>query len=97
VKAIRQYADRLGFIHLKDLESPVPGATGDLSRSYRFMELGLGKVDLKGVFAALDDVKFRGWAVVELDAVPDNARTPKEAALVSRKYLEDVIGLAVAT
>lgn len=42
-------------------------------------------MDLKGVFAALDDVKFRGWAIVELDAVPDNARTPKEAALVSRK------------
>jgi len=95
VRAIRQYADRLGLMHLKDLESPVSGATGDLSRSYRFMELGRGKVDLKGVFAALGDIKFHGWAVVELDAVPDKARTPKESALISRKYLEDVIGLHV--
>ncbi len=95
VQATRRYADRLVFLHIKDLQSPVPGATGDLSRSYRFMELGRGKVDVKKVFAVLRDVKFRGWVVVELDAVPDEARTPSESALISRKYLEDVIGLRV--
>jgi hypothetical protein len=30
--------------------------------------------------------------VVELDRVPDNSTTPKEAALTSRKYLQDKIG-----
>ena len=53
------------------------------------MELGRGKVNLTGVLAALEDVKFRGWAIVELDSVPDNARTPKESALISRRYLEE--------
>ena len=52
VKAIAQYADRLTVMHIKDVESPVPGAKGDLSRSYRFVELGRGKVNLKGVFDA---------------------------------------------
>jgi inosose dehydratase len=95
VKAIRKFADRLTFMHIKDVESPVPGATGDLSRSYRFVELGRGKVDIKGVFAALEEVRFRDWIVVELDAVPDKARTPKESALINKKYLEEVIGLRV--
>src|SRR5207302_7156881 len=87
VKAIRRYRDRLLFLHIKDVEGPVPGNSD--SKSYRFVELGRGKVDLPAVFAALHDAKFRGWAVVELDAVPDKARTPKESAAICRKYLED--------
>lgn len=93
--AVREYADRLSFLHIKDLEAPVPGATGDTSRSYRFVELGRGKVDLKAVFAALDAVGYKGWAVVELDEVPDNARTPKESALISRAFIEKQLGLKV--
>ena len=88
VKAIRDYRDRLLFLHIKDLETPVPGATGDLSRSYRFVELGRGKVDVRGAMKALEDVGFRGWAVVELDRVPDPARTPKEAGRIAKVYLE---------
>src|SRR5439155_4406791 len=89
VLAVRRYRDRLLFLHIKDVESPVPGAAAG-KPSYRFVELGRGKVDVKGVFAALHDVKFRGWAIVELDSVPDHARTPKESALINRKYLEGI-------
>ena len=84
-QAIRQHAGRLLFLHIKDLESPIPGGAPD---SYRFVELGRGKVDVKGVFAALDDVAFDGWAVIELDAVPDTTRTPKESGAIARRYLE---------
>ena len=94
-KAIARYRERLLFLHIKDLESPVPGVSGDNGRSYRFVELGRGKVDLPAVFAALKKIKFRGWAVVELDAVPDNARTPKESAVISRKFLEEKLGMKV--
>jgi inosose dehydratase len=93
VRAIDEYRDRLSLLHIKDVESPVPGATGDLSRSYRFVELGRGRVDLKGVFAALNRVDFKGWAIVELDRVPDGASTPREAAASSKAYLERVIGV----
>lgn len=88
IAGIRKYADRITVLHIKDLESPVPGATGDLSRSYRFVELGRGKVDLKGVFAALKQVGFKGWAIVELDRVPDPSRTPKDSAIIAREYLQ---------
>lgn len=94
VAAIKEYRSRLLFLHIKDLETPVPGATGDVSRSYRFVELGRGKVNLKGVFDALQAINFNGWAVVELDRVPDEARTPKESAVICKQYLEK-LGLEV--
>jgi inosose dehydratase len=37
-------------------------------------------------------VRYRGWAVVELDRVPDATRTPKECAVISRNYLMQQIG-----
>ncbi len=95
VEALKKYRDRLLFLHIKDVESPVSGAKGDSSRSYRFVELGSGKVNLMGIFEAVKEIGFRGWAVVELDSVPDKARTPKESALISKKYLEEKIGLKV--
>jgi len=95
VKAIRQYRERLLFLHIKDLESPVPASSAEKARPYRFVELGRGKVNLPAVFAALKEIEFRGWAVVELDAVPDNARTPKESAIICKKYLEEKLRLVV--
>jgi len=88
VNAIRTYADRLLFLHIKDVEDRPGGPSG--SGGYRFVELGRGKVDVKGCFAALHDVKFRGWAVVELDAVPDNARTPKASAAINQQFLHSI-------
>jgi inosose dehydratase len=92
-KAIRQYADRLLFLHIKDLESLA--TADDRGRAYHFVELGRGKVDLPAVFAALKDVKFRGWAVIELDNVTDQSRSPKESALISKKYLEEKLGMKI--
>jgi inosose dehydratase len=90
VRAVRKFADRILFLHVKDVQSPLPRNTGDPMRSYRFVELGRGTVDVKGVFAALNEVKFRGWAIVELDAVPDKARSPKDSAVIARQYLESL-------
>jgi len=88
-KAIRQYRDRILFLHIKDVESITPAPEVNSGRPYRFVELGRGRVNLSAVFAALKEINFRGWAIVELDAVPDKARTPKECALISKKYLEE--------
>src|ERR1700730_13148505 len=56
-KAIHKYRDRLLFLHIKDLESPVPGTTNANGRPYRFVELGRGKVNLSAVFDALKEIK----------------------------------------
>lgn len=93
-RAIRQYRDRLLFLHIKDVESIAPDSSGDANaRPYRFVELGRGRVDLPAVFKALREINFRGWAIVELDSVPDKARTPKESALISKRYLEEKLGM----
>ena len=86
-EAVRSYAGRLLFLHIKDVESPVPGRGRE---SYRFVELGRGRVNLPAVFQALKSVGFDGWAVVELDEVPDAARTPKESAEISKQYLREL-------
>ena len=92
VQAVHRYADRLLFLHIKDVRIPAPGKPAP---SFQFVELGQGEVNLRGVFAALRDVHFRGWGIVELDSVPDPARTPKESAAMSKRYLERVIGIGV--
>jgi|SRR5436190_1595539 len=93
VGAIKRYRDRLLLLHVKDVRRPIR----ETPPSYEFVELGRGSVDLPGVFAALRDIRFRGWAVVELDDVPDHARTPKDAAMISKRYLEDVIRMRVSS
>jgi len=92
-RAIRQYHDRLLFLHIKDVESVT--TNDERGRSYRWVELGRGIVDLPAVFAALKEVKFRGWAVIELDSVPDKSRTPKECAEINRKYVEEKLKMKI--
>jgi inosose dehydratase len=83
--AIQDYGSRLLFLHLKDLETPAPPGSPE---SYRFVELGCGRVDFPGIFAALEQMKFRGWTIVELDQVPIPTRSPKDSAVISKRYLE---------
>jgi inosose dehydratase len=90
VKAIHKYSDRLLFLHIKDVEK-----LNDPKKNYQFVELGRGQVDLPGVLKALHEVKFSGWAIVELDDVPEKSRTPKECAEISKKYLHDKLGITI--
>jgi inosose dehydratase len=91
VAAIHRYHDRLLLLHIKDVEDR--GAS-DPTSGYRFVELGRGRVDIKGVFGALADIGFGGWAIVELDSVTAPTRTPKESAAISKRYLETIgVGL----
>jgi inosose dehydratase len=83
--AVRKHGGRLLFLHIKDLETPLPGNGPE---SYRFVELGQGRVDFPGLFDALEQVGFAGWAIVELDQVPVSTRSPRESAAMSRRYLE---------
>lgn len=92
-KAVEKYADRLLFLHLKDV-SREPLTPGD-KRPYHFVELGRGLVDVPAVLAALRKVNFRGWGIVELDGELDKSRTPKESAVINKKYVEEKLGITV--
>jgi inosose dehydratase len=92
VKAIEEYRDRIALIHLKDVID-MPAYAKEGKYPFQFVELGRGRVDLPGVFAALGKIGYQGWAMVELDRVPEQSKTPKECAMISREYLEKKIGV----
>ncbi len=52
------------------------------------MELGQGKVDLHGVFNALESINFKGWGIVELDSVPEKEKSPRQCAEITMAYLQ---------
>jgi len=87
--AIHRYANRIALLHIKDLRQPAGSAP------YQFVELGRGSVNLPAVFLALREEHFDGWAVVELDSVPEPDLSPKEAAAISKRYLETKIGARI--
>jgi len=77
-------------VHLKDVRS-IAAAPG-----YQWVELGRGRVDVKGCVAALKDIGFDGWAIVELDRVVDAAGSPKASAAANRDYVVNQLGLALS-
>lgn len=82
-EAVIKYQKVLHAMHVKDVRQTEP--------RYRFVELGQGKVNLEEVFANLDKIKFKGYAIVELDAVPDAGKTPFSCAQTSKAFLKDTI------
>jgi inosose dehydratase len=88
VAAVRKYNKRIVFMHFKDVKN------SDSTGGYEFVEVGKGRVDFPGVLAALYEIHFRGWGVVELDRVPKGETlTPKDANAVSLAYLREKLGV----
>ncbi len=93
VAAIKKYSKRLKALHIKDVVSkPTPENSG----GYQFVEIGQGRVDFPGVFKALNDVGFKGYAIIELDGVPDKAKTPLDCAGISKAYLNKLLKNVIA-
>lgn len=90
--AVRKYKDRLKALHIKDVRDK---NALDASKAYQFVELGQGRVNFPALFAALKEVKFKGYAIVELDAVPEKGRTPLESGQISRDYLKNQLKMAI--
>ena len=94
--AIRTHKSRLAVVHAKDVRT-VP-RTGDArpdATTYQFVELGRGRVDLPGAFRALSEVGYRGWVILELDAVPDPGGSANASMLTSKSYIEQVLKLSL--
>jgi inosose dehydratase len=87
VALYERWADRVGCIHLKDLDGErTGGGFWDAVRRGAFRPLGEGGVDFEGLFAALARHGFDGWAVVEQDRVPGG--TPVADLVASRRFVE---------
>jgi inosose dehydratase len=89
VSFIRQHGAAIRVVHLKDVR-PIDAAPG-----YQWVELGRGRVDVKGCVAALRAIDFTGWAIVELDKVVDPGGTPIASARANRAFVVDQLGLTL--
>jgi len=85
-KAVKQYKDIIYALHLKDTMSPLPDKP-DNPKAYKFVELGRGNVDVPAVFKALDEIKFKGWGIIELDGVPEKDKTAAQCAQINKDYI----------
>ena len=93
---IRQFADRIWYVHFKDhdpavhVQSRIQEWDGPQSVGKGiFPELGQGDVDFPGVLAALNEIGYDGWIVVEQDVLPGLGR-PLESAKRNREYLRSI-------
>ena len=96
VDAVREFGDRIWHVHFKDADPAVMAESrreewdGLTSTGHGvFCELGKGCVDFPGVLAALGDIGYDGWIVVEQDILPGMG-DPKESARRNREYLRSL-------
>jgi inosose dehydratase len=75
---IRQFADRLAHVHLKDIAIATT----------TFLPLGEGDLDFVDIVAAVREAGYDGWLMVELDYY-DGA--PKDAAAISKRFLDKLL------
>ena len=96
VEAIRGHGRLITHLHAKDVDPLVLARlrSGELTgfghavRERLFTELGNGALDLAGVVAALDDIGFDGWLMVEQDST---WLAPAEAAAAGGRVLRYAI------
>lgn len=90
-QALRDWRDRIDYVHVKDVDHAALRAAPDWATAWRrnvFCELGRGAVDVAGFLAELDG--YDGWVVVEQDWVPqpgDDAEAQIAAQARNRRML----------
>jgi len=76
---ILRYPDRVTHVHLKDLRrDPV-----------EFLPLGQGVLDFPDILRAVQESGYDSWLIVELDSYDGS---PRDAAEISRSYLDKLLG-----
>jgi inosose dehydratase len=94
---VRRHSQRIGYIHLKDVDPVALNSTrksglGFLGalRSYVFCDLGRGSAEIPKIVSTLEAAGYSGWVIVEQDTCPGD---PTETATRNRAYLREVCGI----
>lgn len=80
VNFIRKYHDRIALVHLKDLRTKVPKSRVSFSKD--FVNVGSGIVNFQEIIQALNEIKYKGTVMLELDS----AKEKKPEALAREGY-----------
>jgi len=102
VMALRDWRERIGAVHIKDVRldvlATVKAERADTLTAWRrglFCALGVGDVDLGGFCAALTEQGYDGWVVVEQDRVLDDAGDfagASDEQVANREWLSEHAG-----
>ena len=99
VAACKEFAPRIGHVHLKDIRKDKMEQAGREGFKFRravlencFTVPGDGFVDFPGVFKILDKIGYEGWLLVEAEQDPA-VSNPFEYAVKARKYIREVTGI----
>lgn len=94
VECIKEFGERVRYLHLKDCDPAVHQQVRDEGLDYLqaveagvFCELGQGIVDFPAVIAEMEKIGYDGWAIVEQDVLIDDPTAPKRISQANRDYL----------
>ena len=90
VDLVKQLGKRVGYMHLKDVDTYALSKAEGRDKMATFRSLGHGNVNFPAVKAALEEVGYDGVLCVELDR-PAIGNYP--AAEISRIYIKNALGL----
>ena len=95
LKMLEKYGNRVGHVHLKDVNGEIlvraleeQWSFHRALKAYIFAKLGDGIVSIPSVIKALAASGYDGWVVLEQDTTPDN---PTNVARENRVYLESLL------
>lgn len=97
LQAVKEYGERVRYLHLKDCDPQVRQRCIAEKLDYFqatgagvFCELGKGEVDFPGIIAEMEKLGYDGWAIVEQDVLVDDPDAPKQSARRNRDYLKSL-------
>ena len=95
LRALERYGNRVGYVHIKDVDGQVLQKSRENGwsfaqalKSYIFAPLGEGIARVPEVIDSLRQAGYTGWVVIEQDTTPDD---PTKVAAKNRDYLEPFI------
>lgn len=97
VQCIREYGERVRYLHFKDCDPGIRAKAWAEHLPYfaatalgMFCELGHGEVDFPGVVREMNALGYDGWAVVEQDVFVEDLDAPKQSSQRNREYLQSI-------
>ncbi len=97
VEFLRKYADRLDYVHFKDVNETVYHQV--LGEHIRFFDgcgkgamcpIGTGSLDYPGIRKALEEIGYSGYVTIEQERDPRNSATSLRDVKASVEYLKRV-------
>jgi inosose dehydratase len=94
VEALREYGERVRYLHLKDCDAGIHDMVKREHMDYFaataagvFCELGKGAVDFPTLLSRAESLGYDGCAIVEQDVLVDDLDAPRQAVARNRDYL----------